>query len=71
MRVRDALVAGLVLGIGMSLTSFSLTEKITAFATVIAVTSIIFRKKVLTGPFGGLLTGIATGIGFGSLLFGM
>jgi len=70
MRVGEATILGLGAGVVMNLAPYPLLiANISAILLLLAVASILLKKKILTGPVGGFLLGLATGIGLGLLIF--
>ena len=69
MRVREAAIMGVIVGLILGSTSYLEFSEILLFVTVISVISIFMGKQMLKGPLWGFLGGFALGYALGSYIF--
>lgn len=68
MKVYYAGIIGLIVGFGMSKTSFAIIDQLMVIVVILSVLTILMGKKMITGQLGGFLCGFAAGYSLGSLL---
>lgn len=69
MRVYQAGIFGVVVGLAMSTTSFSIIEQLMVIIVVLSVLTVIMGRKMITGPLGGFIGGFAAGYSLGLYIF--
>jgi len=69
MRVREAAIMGVIVGLILGSTSSFELHEILLFVTVITIVSIFMGKQMLKGPLWGFLGGFAAGYSFASYIF--